>query len=116
MAPVLDHPVPTQKRVELLGSGFAWREIRRGVTDRRRVLHHLVPPNFPHAIRDFDHLMKAGELRVPMQYLARAAGSLRQATVTFVDGVALADDGCARLEAELRFFEEVRRVFLIFVR
>ena len=51
-----------------------------------------------------------------MQYLARAAGSLRQATVTFVDGVALADDGCARLEAELRFFEEVRRVFLIFVR
>lgn len=51
-----------------------------------------------------------------MQYLAGPADAVGQAAVTFVDSVALVDDGRARLEAELDLFEEVRRVFLIFVR
>lgn len=116
VVPVLGHPVPTQERIELFGPRFARREIRRGIGDRRRVLHHLAPPNFLHVAGDLDHLVKAGKLRVPVQYLARAADAVGQAAVTEVRGVAFVDDGCVVLETQHGVLEEVGRVFLIFVR
>ena len=51
-----------------------------------------------------------------MQYLARAAGPLRQAAVTEVRGAAFVDDGGIVLEAQLDVFEELGCVFLILVR
>ncbi len=66
--------------------------------------------------RDLDHLVKVGELRIPVEDLARADGALGQTAVALIDGVALVGDGSAGLEAQLRLFEEVRRVFLIFTR
>jgi len=107
--------MPTQERAQLVGPGFARREVRRGVGDRRRLLDHLAPPQFLHVAGYLDRLVKAGELRVPMQYLARAADTVGQAAVTFVDGVALVDDGRAVFEAQPDILEEVGGVFLIFV-
>jgi hypothetical protein len=60
--------------------------------------------------------VKAGELRVPVEYLAGAAGPLRQATVAQVAGVALVRDGRVVFETQFYFVEEGWRVFLIFTR
>jgi len=113
---VLDHPVPPQEFAEHVRIRLPGREVRRRVADSRRFLHHLAPPQFLHVTRDLDHLVEVGKLRVPVQYLTRADGALGQTAVAFVDGVALVGDGSAGLEAQLRLFEEVRHVFLIFTR
>ena len=106
----------TQECVELLGPGLARREVRRGVGDRRRVLHYLAPPQLLHMARDLDHLMKTGKCGVPVQYLTCPADALCQATVTEVRGAAFVDDGGVIREGQLDVFEEFGRVVLIFVR
>jgi hypothetical protein len=60
--------------------------------------------------------VKPGELRVPVKYLAGAAGPLRQAAVAQLAGVALIRDRRVVSEAEPYLVEELRRVFLIFTR
>lgn len=121
---VLDHPVAPQESVDHLRICLPGREVRRGIADGYRLLHHLAPAQFLHVRGDLGHLTKTWELRIPtaqrpalrVQYLACAAGALRQTAVALLDGAALVSDGSAGLEAHPRFFEEVRHVVLIFTR